>query len=60
MKRLPRTARLTLATVTFAIAALTPANALAGSMHHNYCATHHHLSHHQMMMHHCPRHSMHH
>jgi hypothetical protein len=60
MQRVTRTLRLTLASVTLAITTLAPASALAGSMHHSYCSTHHHLTHHQMMMHHCPRHSMHH
>lgn len=56
--RITHTIRLTVVSAALAIAAITPASALAGSMHHSYCSTHHHLSHHQMMMHHCPTHSM--
>jgi hypothetical protein len=56
-----RQIRLTLATITTVLAVVTPAGALAGSMHHgSYCKSHHHLTHHQMAMHHCPSHSMHH
>jgi hypothetical protein len=58
MQHITHSVKLALASVTLAIAAITPAGAFADSMHQNYCKTHHHLTHQQMRMHHCPTHSM--